>query len=72
MPVSPVSGAQTLAFLGSATNSNASGTATITYTDGSTQNFTLGMSDWTLGGGKVRWLRNADCGKYALPQWGQW
>jgi predicted alpha-1,2-mannosidase len=40
-----------LAFLGSATNGNASGTLTITYTDGSTQTATLGFSDWTLGGG---------------------
>ncbi len=53
VPVTPVNGAQTLAFLGSATNGNTSGTATITSTDGSTQKFTLGMSDWTLGGGKA-------------------
>ena len=72
VPVTPVNGAQTLAFLGSATNGNTSGTATITYTDGSTQTFTLGMSDWTLGGGKsFNSLRKCCCGKYVLPQWGQ-
>jgi predicted alpha-1,2-mannosidase len=42
---------KSLAFLGSATNGDTSGTATITYTDGSTQNATVGFSDWTLGGG---------------------
>ncbi len=42
----------TLAFLGSATNGPASGTATITYTDGTTQTFTLAFSDWTLNGGR--------------------
>jgi hypothetical protein len=47
----PVTGATTLAFLGSATYGPASGAATITYTDGSTQTFTLGFSDWTLNGG---------------------
>ncbi|MBV9712548.1 MAG: PQQ-binding-like beta-propeller repeat protein, partial [Ktedonobacteraceae bacterium] len=48
IPVTPVSGATTLAFLGSATNGPSSGTATITYTNGSTQSFSLGFSDWTL------------------------
>ena len=41
----------TLAFLGSATNGPSSGTATITYTDGTTQAFTLAFSDWTLNHG---------------------
>ncbi|WP_034264649.1 glycoside hydrolase family 3 C-terminal domain-containing protein [Actinospica robiniae] len=36
----------TLGFLGIAANGTASGTATITYTDGSTQQFTLGFGDW--------------------------
>jgi len=36
----------TLGFLGAANNGAASGTGTITYTDGSTQQFTLAMSDW--------------------------
>lgn len=48
LPVFPVSGATRLAFLGAATGGASSGTATITYTDGTTQNFTLGLSDWTL------------------------
>ncbi|MBV9258041.1 MAG: GH92 family glycosyl hydrolase [Ktedonobacteraceae bacterium] len=44
--VNAAKGASRLGFLGSAANGNASGTATITYTDGSTQSFTLGMTDW--------------------------
>ena len=36
----------TLGFLGAADNGSASGTGTITYTDGSTQQYTLSMSDW--------------------------
>jgi hypothetical protein len=51
LPVTPVANAQTLAFLGAATNGTHSGTATITYTDGSTQTFPLAFSDWTLNGG---------------------
>ncbi|GER87853.1 hypothetical protein KDW_20150 [Dictyobacter vulcani] len=50
IPVTPVDGAQTLAFLGSSTVGNSQGSTTITYTDGSTQAFSLGFSDWTLGG----------------------
>ncbi len=46
-------GATALAFLGSATNGPASGSATIHYTDGSAQTFTLGFSDWTLGAGNA-------------------
>jgi hypothetical protein len=52
IPVTPVASATTLAFLGSATNTgsgggtSSSGTATITYTDGSTQTFTLALTDW--------------------------
>ncbi|MBA3822712.1 MAG: glycoside hydrolase family 92 protein [Ktedonobacterales bacterium] len=42
----------TLGFLGSSTNGPSSGTGTITYTDNSTQTFTLAFSDWTLNGGK--------------------
>lgn len=44
-------GASKLSFLGSATNGPSVGTATITYTDGSTQTAQLGFSDWTLGAG---------------------
>jgi len=50
LPVTPVSGATTLAFLGAATNAGSSdyttGTATITYTDTSTQTFPLALTDW--------------------------
>jgi hypothetical protein len=49
--VLPVSGATKIGFLGSATNGPSMGTATITYTDGTTQQVTLGFSDWTLGAG---------------------
>jgi hypothetical protein len=49
--LAPASGATTLGILGSATYGPSQGTATITYTDGSTQTFTLGFSDWTLAGG---------------------
>jgi hypothetical protein len=44
-------GATRLSFLGSAAGGDASGTITLTYTDGSTQQATLGFSDWTLAGG---------------------
>jgi len=40
----------TLAFLGAASNGPASGTGTVTYTDGSAQSFTLGFRDWMLNG----------------------
>lgn len=40
-----------LSLLGSATNGNASGMLTITYTDGTTQRAEVGLSDWTLSGG---------------------
>ncbi|GCE06005.1 hypothetical protein KDAU_33340 [Dictyobacter aurantiacus] len=46
--------APSLGFLGAATGGIASGTATITYTDGSTQTFTLSFDDWTLGGGNAK------------------
>lgn len=42
-----------LGFLGAAVNGPSSGVATITYTDGSTQTFTLTFSDWTLNGGSA-------------------
>jgi hypothetical protein len=44
--VTSVTNATTLAFLGSATNGPSQGTAQITYTDGSTQTFRLGFTDW--------------------------
>jgi RHS repeat-associated protein len=46
----PVNGG-VLGFLGAATHGPATGTGTITYGDGSTQPYTLTLSDWTLGGG---------------------
>lgn len=41
----------TLEIVGAAVGSASSGTATITYTDGTTQPFPLAFSDWTLGAG---------------------
>lgn len=46
-----VSAGATLGFLGAASGGASSGTATITYTDGTTQPFTLALSDWTLDDG---------------------
>lgn len=45
-----------LAFLGSATSGPSTGTGTVTYTDGTTQEFTLAFSDWTLNGGSSQVL----------------
>jgi hypothetical protein len=47
--VPPVAGATELGVVGSASNGPSSGTLTITYTDGTTQSATLGLSDWTSG-----------------------
>ncbi|GCE18892.1 hypothetical protein [Dictyobacter kobayashii] len=52
IPINPVSNAQTIAFLGSATYGNTQGSATVTFSDDTTQNINLAFSDWTLGGGK--------------------
>jgi len=52
IPVAPVQGATTLAFLGSSSNGPSTGNATITYTDGTKQNFQMLFSDWTLNGGR--------------------
>ncbi len=52
--LAPTGNKTTIGFLGSATNAapaGASGTATVTYADGSTQSISLVFSDWTLGGG---------------------
>ena len=46
-----VSGSGSISFLGSASNGPSTGTATVTYTDGSTQNVSITLSDWTLAGG---------------------
>ncbi|WP_229881910.1 lectin [Streptomyces alanosinicus] len=45
------SGSGSISFLGAANNGPVSGTATVTYTDGTTQPVTLGLSDWTLSAG---------------------
>lgn len=39
-----------IAFLGAATNGPSTGTATIKFTDGTSQSVTLSFSDWTLNG----------------------
>jgi hypothetical protein len=49
----PVSGSGSIAFLGSATDGPSSGTATVTYTDGTSSAVALGFSDWTLNGGSA-------------------
>lgn len=54
VPVSLPAGSTRIGLLGSATNagsSGATGTLTVTYTDGSTQQIPVGLSDWTLGAG---------------------
>ncbi|MDB5074240.1 MAG: hypothetical protein JWO42_419 [Chloroflexi bacterium] len=48
IPVSGANGATKLSFLGSATHGPSSGTVTITYSDGTVQKASLGLSDWTL------------------------
>ncbi|MET7283273.1 GH92 family glycosyl hydrolase [Kribbella sp. NPDC005582] len=44
-------GTTKLSFIGSAVNGNQQGTATLNFSDGSTQPIDLSFSDWTLGGG---------------------
>ncbi|MEU6852521.1 GH92 family glycosyl hydrolase [Actinacidiphila alni] len=44
-------GATKLSLLGSASEGQTTGTVTLTYTDGTTQQADIGFSDWTLGGG---------------------
>ena len=44
-------GSGAISFLGSATNGPSTGTAVVNYTDGSTQNVSISLSDWTLNGG---------------------
>jgi hypothetical protein len=48
-----VSGSGSIAFLGAATNGPSTGTATVTFTDGTSQSVTLSFSDWTLNGGSA-------------------
>jgi hypothetical protein len=45
--VNAPAGTQTLGFLGAATNSPGQGTVTLRYSDDSTTQFTLGLSEWT-------------------------
>jgi len=49
-----VAGGTALGILGAAAHGPAAGTGTITYADGSTQGFTLALSDWTLDGGTAQ------------------
>ncbi|MFE8017313.1 GH92 family glycosyl hydrolase [Streptomyces antibioticus] len=44
-------GTTKLSFVGSAVNGNQRGTATVTYSDGSTGTADLSFTDWTVGGG---------------------
>ena len=44
-------GTQSLGFLGSAANGPSQGVATLHYSDGSTSQYWLGLSDWTLNAG---------------------
>jgi predicted alpha-1,2-mannosidase len=44
-------GHTSLSLLGSASDGPSTGTVTLTYTDGSTEQAQIGFSDWTLGGG---------------------
>lgn len=64
--VTSAKGATMLAFLGSAAFGPSTGTATITYTDGTKQTITLAFSDWTLNGGGSMPL-NADQVVVSLP-----
>ena len=43
-----------LALLGSASAGPSTGTGTLTYGDGTSKPFTIGFSDWTLGGGNAQ------------------
>jgi predicted alpha-1,2-mannosidase len=52
--VNAPSGTQTLAFLGAATNGPVSAPLTLHYSDGSTSEFWLGLSDWTLNAGSSK------------------
>ncbi len=52
IPVSPVNGATVLAFLGASSNGPSTGKGTITYTDGTKEDFDLKLTDWTARAGK--------------------
>jgi hypothetical protein len=51
--VNAPAGTQTLGFLGAATNGPSQGVVTLHYSDGSTAQYWLGLSDWTLNGGSA-------------------
>ena len=53
IPVSPVSGATVIAFLGASSNGPSVGKGTLTYTDGTKQDFDLKFTDWTTRAGKI-------------------
>jgi predicted alpha-1,2-mannosidase len=52
--VNAPAGTQQVGFLGAATNGPSEGLTTLTYTDGSTAQYWLGLSDWTLNGGGAK------------------
>ncbi|MEE4544150.1 lectin [Streptomyces sp. V4-01] len=49
----PASGSGTISFLGAANHGPSTGTATVNFGDGTSQNVQLTFSDWTLGGGSA-------------------
>jgi predicted alpha-1,2-mannosidase len=51
--VNAPAGTQTLGFLGAASNGPSQGVATLHYSDGSSAQYWLGLSDWTLNGGSA-------------------
>jgi predicted alpha-1,2-mannosidase len=52
--VNAPAGTQTLGFLGAANSGPSEGVATLNYSDGSTAQYWLGFSDWTLNAGKSK------------------
>jgi len=52
-----------LSFMATSTNGAASGSGTLTYSDGSTQNYTIGTPDWITGA--------TDTMAVSLPHWNQ-
>ena len=53
-PAGVPDGARSLVFVGSGAGNDAAGTLTVTYTDGSTAEARLGLSDWALHGDKAQ------------------
>ncbi len=54
LTVKAPTGTQTLGFLGSATGGPARGIVTLRYSDGSTAQYWLGLSEWTLSAGSAK------------------